>query len=325
MQEALDAVYTWVDGADPAYREQLADYQRRQNENSRDSVCPSRFRDNGELLYSLRSLEQHAPWIRHVYLVTNGQVPAWLNQRSSRLTIVTHEKLFPEKSDLPTFNSHAIELHLHRIPGLSEHYLYFNDDVFLGNRVEPDDFLDSLTGQQIRFEGWPLPVNEESVLGCALDFTQALLNARFPTRTGRRDIAHTPQIYRRSILRQLEGIWPAAFKATSSNRFRSPDDVVLRVLYYHFLAEAGVCRYFTAAPGKGPSSIGYRFLQIGPSVDGLRQALREIGEQHPRFFCLNDNFGGATPDEAARIRLELGAFLGKCFPIPSGFEISTAA
>uniref|UniRef100_A0A1I8IGI1 Stealth_CR2 domain-containing protein n=1 Tax=Macrostomum lignano TaxID=282301 RepID=A0A1I8IGI1_9PLAT len=116
----------------------------------------SRFEDNNELKYSLRSLTKFAPWIRKVYLVTNGQVPNWLNLTNPRLTLITHEEIFPNKSHLPTFNAPAIETHLHRIPGLSDHFLYFNDDVFLTKPVHPHDFYCPASGYRI-YQSWEVP------------------------------------------------------------------------------------------------------------------------------------------------------------------------
>ncbi|XP_067654930.1 N-acetylglucosamine-1-phosphotransferase subunits alpha/beta-like isoform X2 [Haliotis asinina] len=124
---------------------------------SRDEdVAASRFEDNEELRYSLRSVEKFAPWVRHIYIVTNGQLPYWLDLESSRVTVVTHEEIFPNKSHLPTYSSPAIESHLHRIPGLSDKFIYLNDDVMFGSEVWPDDFFSYATGQKV-YLTWPVP------------------------------------------------------------------------------------------------------------------------------------------------------------------------
>ncbi len=207
----FDAVYSWVDGADPEYREQLVRYQRQERrEVDGKSICPSRFRDNEEFRYSLRSLERYAPWICNVYLITNGQIPEWLNDTHGRLKIVRHEELFTNRDDLPTFNSHAIESHLHRIPGLSEHYLYFNDDVFLGNRVYPEDFLSELTGQRVYFEGWDLPssMDDGSAMDRALAYTPARL-ATGPWYSFLMVEADLERVCRR--LREIAGLRPKFF------------------------------------------------------------------------------------------------------------------
>lgn len=119
-------------------------------------ISASRFADNEELKYSLRSVEKHAPWVRNIVIVTNGQLPSWLNLDNPRLKIVTHEELFLNKSHLPTFSSPAIEAHLHRIPGLSPKFIYLNDDVMFADDVWPDDFYTHANGQKI-YLTWPVP------------------------------------------------------------------------------------------------------------------------------------------------------------------------
>nr|CAB3250130.1 N-acetylglucosamine-1-phosphotransferase subunits alpha/beta [Phallusia mammillata] len=121
-----------------------------------DEVSRSRFEDNEELRYSLRSVEKYAPWVRHIYIVTNGQIPYWLNMDSKRITVVTHEEIFVNKSHLPTFSSPAIEAHIHRIPGLAERFIYFNDDVMFGREVWPEDFYTETAGHKI-YLAWVVP------------------------------------------------------------------------------------------------------------------------------------------------------------------------
>ncbi|XP_065162088.1 N-acetylglucosamine-1-phosphotransferase subunits alpha/beta-like isoform X2 [Atheta coriaria] len=87
------------------------------------------------------------PWIRHVYIVTNGQVPSWLNLEAGHVTIITHEQIFANRSHLPTFSSPAIETNLHRIPGISKRFLYMNDDLLIGAPVEFSTFYTPTDGQ----------------------------------------------------------------------------------------------------------------------------------------------------------------------------------
>uniref|UniRef100_K1PK27 N-acetylglucosamine-1-phosphotransferase subunits alpha/beta n=1 Tax=Magallana gigas TaxID=29159 RepID=K1PK27_MAGGI len=130
---------------------------------SRDEdISSSRFEDNDELRYSLRSVEKFAPWVRHVFIVTNGQIPHWLDLENPRVSIVTHEEIFPNKTHLPTFSSPAIEANIHRIPGLSKKFIYMNDDVMFGREVWPEDFYTQATGQRV-YLTWPVPSCQE---GC---------------------------------------------------------------------------------------------------------------------------------------------------------------
>uniref|UniRef100_A0A4W6FEX2 N-acetylglucosamine-1-phosphotransferase subunits alpha/beta n=1 Tax=Lates calcarifer TaxID=8187 RepID=A0A4W6FEX2_LATCA len=121
-----------------------------------EDVSASRFEDNEELRYSLRSVERHAPWVRHIFIVTNGQIPSWLNLDNPRVTVVTHQDIFQNHSHLPTFSSPAIETHIHRIPGLSQKFIYLNDDVMFGKDVWPDDFYSHSKGQKV-YLTWPVP------------------------------------------------------------------------------------------------------------------------------------------------------------------------
>ncbi|XP_018353638.1 PREDICTED: N-acetylglucosamine-1-phosphotransferase subunits alpha/beta isoform X2 [Trachymyrmex septentrionalis] len=146
----IDVVYTWVNGSDPMFLESLQKHVSIVDL----SAVTSRFSDKDELRYSLRSLEMYAPWVRHVYIVTNGQIPSWLDMDNPRITLVTHEDIFLNKSDLPTFSSPAIESHIHRIPGVSDKFLYFNDDVMLGAEIWPEDFITQAGGQKIYLAWW---------------------------------------------------------------------------------------------------------------------------------------------------------------------------
>ncbi|KAG1953343.1 N-acetylglucosamine-1-phosphotransferase subunits alpha/beta [Pimephales promelas] len=121
-----------------------------------EDVSASRFEDNEELRYSLRSIEKHAPWVRHIFIVTNGQIPSWLNLDNPRISVVTHQDIFHNQSHLPTFSSPAIETHIHRIPGLSQKFIYLNDDVMFGKDVWPDDFYSHSKGQKV-YLTWPVP------------------------------------------------------------------------------------------------------------------------------------------------------------------------
>ncbi|XP_014209728.1 N-acetylglucosamine-1-phosphotransferase subunits alpha/beta [Copidosoma floridanum] len=148
----IDVVYTWVNGSDPLFLDDLQLYVPVTSANS----AASRFSDKDELRYSLRSLEMYAPWVRKVYVVTNGQIPSWLDMDNPKVSLISHEDIFTNLSHLPTFSSPAIESHIHRIPGLSENFLYLNDDVMLGATVWPEDFISHASGQKV-FLAWWVP------------------------------------------------------------------------------------------------------------------------------------------------------------------------
>ena len=166
--EGIDIVYTWVNGSDPLWLADKELWRRLEagigtynngtiDRNSTSSAASAnRYRDNDELRYSFRSLEKYAPWVRNIILVTNGQVPSWLDLSNPRMRVVTHADIFPNASHLPVFSSPAIEVHLHRIPGISKRFVYFNDDVLLGSDVWPDDFWTRSKGQKV-YLSWEVP------------------------------------------------------------------------------------------------------------------------------------------------------------------------
>uniref|UniRef100_T2MCA8 N-acetylglucosamine-1-phosphotransferase subunits alpha/beta n=1 Tax=Hydra vulgaris TaxID=6087 RepID=T2MCA8_HYDVU len=121
-----------------------------------EDLASNRFADNNELKYSLRSIDTFAPWVRKIFIVTNGQIPNWLNLDHPRIQLITHEEIFANKSHLPTFSSPAIESNIHRIPGLSKIFIYMNDDVFFGKEVWPDDFYTHSRGKKV-FQAWAVP------------------------------------------------------------------------------------------------------------------------------------------------------------------------
>lgn len=130
----IDAVVLWVDNNDPKWQEDAIKY----DPNFLDT--PQRFRDWGTLKYWFRAIEKNAPWIRKIHFVTYGHVPDWLDTTNPKINIVKHEDFIP-KEYLPTFNSNAIEINLHRIKDLSENFLLFNDDVLVLNKIQPTDFF----------------------------------------------------------------------------------------------------------------------------------------------------------------------------------------
>lgn len=132
----IDFVVMWVDGNDPKWIEEKNKY----NPNVNADGTIYRYRDFGLLKYWFRGVENFAPWVNKIYFVTWGHVPEWLNKENPKLKIVNHKDFIPEKY-LPTFSANTIENNIFRIKGLSEHFVLFNDDVYLINRSYPDDFF----------------------------------------------------------------------------------------------------------------------------------------------------------------------------------------
>lgn len=134
----IDIVIPWVDGSDPEWQEEFRKYAAK--EMGRDSNTGIRYRDWDNLQYLFRGIEKFAPWVRKVHFVTTGQKPKWLNVNAPKLNFVRHQDFIPQEF-LPTFSVRPIELNLHRIEGLAEQFVYFNDDYFLLRPVRPERFF----------------------------------------------------------------------------------------------------------------------------------------------------------------------------------------
>ena len=122
--EKIDFVIPWVDGSDPEW---LAEKRIYKPDMPDDAV---RYRDWDILRYWFRGVEKYAPWVNKIHFITWGHLPEWMNPECKKLNIVNHRDYIPEKY-LPTFSSHTIELNIHRIKGLSQQFIYFNDDTIL--------------------------------------------------------------------------------------------------------------------------------------------------------------------------------------------------
>lgn len=133
----IDFVMIWVDGNDPAWQAEKSKYDQT-NKKGDSSVVRYRSWDN--LQYWFRGVEKFAPWVNRIHFVTWGHIPEWLDTSNPKLNIVKHEDYIP-KEYLPTFSANTIELNLHRIEGLAEQFVFFNDDMFITKPVSEEDFF----------------------------------------------------------------------------------------------------------------------------------------------------------------------------------------
>lgn len=133
----IDFVVTWVDDRDPVWRAKREKYTGKKTTEGNEDA---RYRDWDTLKYWFRGVEKFAPWVRYVYFVTDDQKPKWLNLNHPKLKWVKHTDFIPVEY-LPTFNSVTINWNLHKIPGLAEQFVYFNDDVFLVKETVPEDYF----------------------------------------------------------------------------------------------------------------------------------------------------------------------------------------
>lgn len=137
--EKIDLVVTYVDSMDKDWQELYNKYKPL----SKDEQVSGkqRFRQNPHFIYWFRGVAKYAAWINNIFLVvqSRSQVPDWID--TNKVKIILHEEIIPQEY-LPVFNSQAIEMFLHKIPGLSEKFLYSNDDNYIVGEVKPEHFFE---------------------------------------------------------------------------------------------------------------------------------------------------------------------------------------
>lgn len=307
----IDIVFSWVDGSDPEFRARRAGMLAQVVVGEGDDA-DARIRQIDELRYALRSVHKNAPWIRRIFIATDSQVPRWLAD-DPQVTIVRALDHFPDISGLPVFNSHAVECQLQHIEGLSEHFLYSNDDMFFARPVRPSMFFTPAgISRFIEADTRIGPgVNNERRSGFenAARVNRGLLQQRFG-HVITRHLEHTPVPLRRSVLREMEHEFAADFARTRTSRFRAATDISVTNSLYHYYAlltgravpqEAAKVRYVDTT------------LYTGLALLGGLERRRNVD-----FFCLNDGSFPEVP-EAERVRA-VSEFLDTYYPEPAPWE-----
>lgn len=311
----IDIVYTWVDSSDPEWRAARERCAAKYHVDLPASCNEERYINRDELKYSLRSVWLYAPFVRHIYVVTAGHQPAWLDTDSGKVTVVPHREIFPSEADLPTFNSHAIEACLHRIPGLSEHFLYFNDDVFLGrettiatyftkcgqmkSRLSPSGFTTATEpGDSAIPTDW---ASYNAVQLMLKDF--GLFFDRKPK--------HVPMPLKRSLLEEIEKRYPKEIARTRASRFRSRTDLSVPSMFAH---------YYGIATGQAVEWEGkpreYAYADTGRK--DFVNRLSAIRKDKPTFVCLNVT--RHTDIDLGRQAELMQQYLNEAYPFPSPYE-----
>lgn len=145
-QIPIDAVILWVDGNDPVHQQKMQQFIPT-GVNAKSRNFRTRFNQVEEIEYAIKSILKYASFVRNIFLVTDNQVPQFLKKAenkeiANRIQIIDHKVIFKGYEQyLPTFNAMSIESMVHRIPGLAEHFIYFNDDLFLIRDITEEEFF----------------------------------------------------------------------------------------------------------------------------------------------------------------------------------------
>lgn len=327
--EKIDFVIPWVDGSDLLWRKEK---NRCLGTEDEENATDNRFRDWNLLRYWFRGVEECTPWVNKIYFITYGHLPEWLNVENEKLVIVNHKDYIPQKY-LPTFSSHPIELNIFRIKNLSEHFVYFNDDMFLLKRMTPEQFF---------VKGLPVDAYIETILPATNNdtFIHTLLNdiyiinknfskwevvkknflKIFNIKYGSKNlnnlcllpwkkfasfqITHLPQPFLKSV---LEEVWEKEndfLDKVCKNKFRTNQDVNQYIFRYW---QCCTGRFTPSKPlaGKGMVSIGHNdYLKI-------------IEKNKYNCICLNDGDNSVDVETESKKIIEE---FEKIFPDKCSFE-----
>ncbi len=327
----IDIVVTWVDGNDPEWQKDKAKYDPNVKDNS---ATDNRFRDWDLMKYWFRGIEKYAPWVNHVYMITVGHYPKWLDLSNPKFTLIKHSDYIPHEI-LPTFNANPIEMHINRIKELSEQFVLFNDDCFLINHTTPEDFFKNGLPCESGLLGILSATNPGDVFPHIMVNNNAIINKHFVKRDvlknnkgkffntayGKdivRNIAllpfvyfsdfrdlHLPTSHLKSLFDEVWNAEPEAVAKGSSARFRSKDDISHWLIKDWYMCKG---QFEPRSPKWGKK------FELGVD-DGEAEY---IANQQGKVVCLNDS----TDDlDFETIQRSLIDAFEKILPEKSGFEL----
>lgn len=340
--EIIDFVLPWVDGDDPAWRAEKQKWEalsKVEMSASDDANSTCRYRSDYELLrYWFRCVEAFAPWVNKVHFVTCNQKPDWLNEAHPKLHLVNHTDFIPN-AYLPTFNANPIEMNFHRIEGLSERFVFFNDDMFLLKSLDPEFYFrpegpvidaDLRYAERVGYNNWSrLVFNDYCLVNGSFDIGKSiwknrkkwfsifalgykrarknflcfLANRTLPVST----FGHVPSAHLKSTLEEIWEKHPEVMENTCSHKFRSDDQVNQWLAIAWNLAKG--CFY----PANGKTR-GRIYNISTKNINDVEAAIK--GQWYPQV-CLNDSERNDNPERCSQIIME--AF-GEILPDKSSFE-----
>ena len=333
----IDIVVAWVDGADPAWQEEKRKRMIEQGMAVQVDDREERYRDWELMRYWFRGIEKFAPWVRKVHFVTYGHLPDWLDTGHPKLHIVNHEDFIPEKY-LPTFNSHVIEWNFHRIKGLADKFIYFNDDTFLMRTVRPEDFFQkgkpvdmlALQPDVANADDTTMPyiyLNNAMVLAKYFDkrenmkkqpgayfhigyppmyFFYNMLETMFPRFTGFYTV-HGPSPLKKETYRRLWNLEPELLDQVCSHPFRHKEDVSQYVL-----------REYQKLKGDFIPANVSKYCSYFDLKETNKELAMTIVKQKSPIVCINDS-NVKIPYQ--KVKKELNEAFEKVLPDKSAFEL----
>ena len=331
----IDFVVLWVDGSD----EQWLRKKKKYNPDINIADEESRYRDWGIFKYWFRAVEKYTPWVNHIYLVTDNQKPEWINEKHQKLTIIDHDEII-DKKYLPTFNSQAIEMNIHKIPGLSEHFVYFNDDMYIGKTIKPTEFFVNGTPVEAAILNSGTGMDSNELYARTMFNDIILINRNFnkkkvingnlfkwlnpkygihnirtisqliyPYFTGYKPL-HMPAAMTKKTFKEIWAKEKEVLEKTTSHKFRHPEDVNQYIFSLWNICNNNFCP-------KNTKRIKYISMSNGLTA----KTMNEIMKEKYALYCINDDLGdGYDLDTIEEIALKLDNLYSKVLPEKSLYE-----
>lgn len=331
--DGIDFVIPWVDGTNHDWLHAFNTYSSACNGDKRQ--C--RYRDWDTLRYVFRGFEEFTPWVRKIHFVTWGHLPPWLNLEHPKLAIVRHSD-FLDRNYLPVFNCNPLEVNLHRIPGLAERFVYFNDDTFLLKPIGEDYFFhkglprDMLVFNAIPIDGIShIRLNAIQIindyfsknlaiknnlskifnLNYGLHQLRTLLLLPWPQITGMYD-THQPQPFLKKTFEEVWALNEEELKKTSSSKFRNISDVNQYLFRYWQLLKGDFCpRSF--------SDVSAILLKDDVDVD---KSAKIIASKNYTMFCINDEMSDIDEINFELFKNSINDAFDSILPNKSSFEMA---
>lgn len=311
----IDLVYTWVDGSDEKWAEKWFYWQKELGVSDPYAVHPARCRDREELKHSLRSVEKYMPWVNKIYIITDNQVPAWLNTNHPKIKIIDHKEILPADA-LPVFNSMAIETGIANIKGLSEHFIYSNDDFFVGKPL-PRDFFFTKDGTPIAYNDLELLLsykrsyeqeeNKNSIWAKLIEKENDVIRNKLGN-TKPFDFldTHTFFPYKRSTYLKAMEFFGEEIEKTARSKFRSGDDLNRSIVFDYAWKYDDIL----VVDAMDVEKFGCKKAGIL-----IMSHIEDLKKYDPCTFCLNDYQN--ISDEISKKHTEI---MREMFPDKSSFE-----
>ncbi|MDR0579951.1 MAG: Stealth CR1 domain-containing protein [Campylobacteraceae bacterium] len=302
----IDVVFTWVDSTDKTWQKQREYYSKQFGQPlglfANDTA---RFENHNELKYAVKSVKYYLPWVRNIFLVTDNQTPDCLQD----VIMVKHSDII-DKKHLPTFNSHVIEAHLHKIPNLSENFIYFNDDVFVARKLPPSHFFQENDIASIFVSCKSIiKMRQKNVLTPTLMATlnsNELLQKIYKTNIDN-PLIHTYMPLKKSFFDLAWELFHDEIQSFLSNRFRMDNDLNLATFLVPWLMYLNGKSVFRR-------EICYYFNIRSPHATAQYKKLlqKKKIQQEPHSFCAND-FNSSI--KSVNYEIQLQQFLKQYFTI----------